>query len=715
MGHATLYSDNEDVIKSTKYVPRADKRKTDEEANGTSSALPSEAATRTGTQTPDEEEETPQISLPVAIGLLVVVTVFVAITAEWLVDSIDGLTENSPITREFVGVILLPIVGNAAEHVTAVTVSVKDKLSLSLGVAVGSSIVSVVLNFAYTFAEFTLRSKLHYSSFRTSYSYVFMAEYFDRFNRNTRTYARPAVTEATPHRFIVTLGWIIGKPLTLLFDPYQSVVLFLSVLLWVQRRKKHHPPGPPGYPFVGNALDMPLKKPWLKYVEWGKKYGDLIHLTALGQHILVLNSQTAVLELLERRSTIYSDRPRLVMAGELMGYNDCVPLLTHGDRHRESRKLLAEYLSPRKIAQSSAALEEKIRRFLLLLLESPDKFSQHTRGLVASSVFHVSHGYTVAPENDPILELAERADHQFAEVALPGAAICDLFPILRYIPEWTGAPFKTKAKTYRKTRDDLLEVPWDMVKKQMASVDGAAIPSFTASLIERNPAPGSYEEEVYKWASVAFYSAGADTTVSALNAFFLQMARHPDKLKKAQEEVDRVVGGGRLPTMADLAQLRYINAIAKEVLRIDPVAPLAIVHRLTKDDEYRGYHLSAGTLVVPNTWAILHDPELFPSPEEFMPERYLDTQESSSINPDPAKFAFGYGRRVCPGEALASTTLLLVMAMVIATFDISPIPGKEDELKHVDFTSALISHPNPFKCRIAPRSTHSAELIKGSV
>jgi Ca2+:H+ antiporter len=69
----------------------------------------------------------------------------VAVTAEFLVDSIDGLTESGSISKEFVGVILLPIVGNAAEHVTAVTSSVKDKLTLSLGVAVGSSIVSSLL------------------------------------------------------------------------------------------------------------------------------------------------------------------------------------------------------------------------------------------------------------------------------------------------------------------------------------------------------------------------------------------------------------------------------------------------------------------------------------------------------------------------------------------------------------------------------------------
>ncbi|KAH0832935.1 hypothetical protein J3R83DRAFT_11902 [Lanmaoa asiatica] len=106
----------------------------------------------------------------------------VAVTAEFLVDSINGLTDTGRISKEFVGVILLPIVGNAAEHVTAVTVSVKDKLTLSLSVAVGSSIVSSLL---------------------------------------LCTISRT---------FIVTLAWILGKPLTLLFDPLQSIVLFLSVL-----------------------------------------------------------------------------------------------------------------------------------------------------------------------------------------------------------------------------------------------------------------------------------------------------------------------------------------------------------------------------------------------------------------------------------------------------------------------------------------------------
>ncbi|KAJ3565778.1 hypothetical protein NP233_g7422 [Leucocoprinus birnbaumii] len=125
------------------------------------------------------EVETPAVLAWVALVLLVVVTALVGVTAEFLVDSIQGVTSQGGIQVEFVGIILLPIVGNAAEHVTAVTVSVKDKLNLSLSVAAGSSL---------QIALFVIP-------------------------------------------VIVTLGWILDKPMTLLFDPYESIVLFFSVLV----------------------------------------------------------------------------------------------------------------------------------------------------------------------------------------------------------------------------------------------------------------------------------------------------------------------------------------------------------------------------------------------------------------------------------------------------------------------------------------------------
>ncbi|KAJ7637708.1 Sodium/calcium exchanger protein-domain-containing protein [Mycena polygramma] len=182
--HATMYGDESgDIVPSTKYIPREKKHKAGANGvNGTSTDIATTSTAPTdvenGSPVEEEEEEVPQLSVYMTIGLLAVVTVFVALTAEWLVDSIDGLTQKGGISKEFVGVILLPIVGNAAEHVTAVSVSVKDKLTLSLGVAVGSSI---------QIALFVIP-------------------------------------------FIVTLAWILGKPLTMLFDPFESIALFLAVL-----------------------------------------------------------------------------------------------------------------------------------------------------------------------------------------------------------------------------------------------------------------------------------------------------------------------------------------------------------------------------------------------------------------------------------------------------------------------------------------------------
>ncbi|KAH9444207.1 hypothetical protein Pst134EB_026586 [Puccinia striiformis f. sp. tritici] len=127
----------------------------------------------------EEEEEVPTLNPISAIILLALSTALVGVTSEWLVDSINGITRTGVISEAWVGLILLPIVGNAAEHLTAVSVSVKDKLDLSMAVAVGSSIQIALF--------------------------------------------------VVP--LLVILGWIMDKPLTLLFDPFESITLFLSVLI----------------------------------------------------------------------------------------------------------------------------------------------------------------------------------------------------------------------------------------------------------------------------------------------------------------------------------------------------------------------------------------------------------------------------------------------------------------------------------------------------
>lgn len=148
-------------------------------SNGTTNASSSSSSSSSSNSSDDEDSETPQLKVQAALVLILVVTAITGVTAEWLVDSIDGVTESGNISREFVALILLPLVGNVAEHVTAVTVSVKDKLDLSMAVAVGSSI-------------------------------------------QISLFVIP---------ILVILGWCIGQPLTLEFDILETIILFISIVI----------------------------------------------------------------------------------------------------------------------------------------------------------------------------------------------------------------------------------------------------------------------------------------------------------------------------------------------------------------------------------------------------------------------------------------------------------------------------------------------------
>lgn len=160
-------------------------------ANGTDIPPPQEQRQDGDDNDDDEDQEEPQLSVIVAVGLLAASTVLVALNAEFLVDSINDVTCGGGISKNFVGLILLPIVGNAAEHATAVAVAIKDKMDLAIGVAVGSSMQIALL--------------------------------------------------VLP--FVVVLGWIIGKDdMTLFFDGFQITVLFVTVLLvnyLIQDGKSH--------------------------------------------------------------------------------------------------------------------------------------------------------------------------------------------------------------------------------------------------------------------------------------------------------------------------------------------------------------------------------------------------------------------------------------------------------------------------------------------
>ncbi|OJA19251.1 hypothetical protein AZE42_05985 [Rhizopogon vesiculosus] len=472
-----------------------------------------------------------------------------------------------------------------------------------------------------------------------------------------------------------------------------------------------YPPGPAGRPLVGNIPDMPQDKPWLTFTEWGKKYGDISHVEVLGQHIMVLNSVKTAVEMLDKKSSIYSDRPVLPMGGELVGWKNTLVLLPYGDRFRGYRKNFHRVIGIRAAVDIFHPVEEiETHRFLKRVLAKPDQLQAHVRHTAGAIILRISHGYEVKENNDPFVDLADRAVDQFSRSTATGAFMVDIMPSLAKVPEWVpGAGFKRKAREWHSTLEEMVAAPYKFVKDQMAA--GTAPKSFTSNLLEDRTL-SEEEEHIIKWSAASLYSGGADTTVSAIYSLFLAMTLFPEALKKAQAEIDAVVGSDRLPSFADRDSLPYVEALAKEILRWNAVVPTAVPHRVIEDDIHDGYYVPKGSLIIPNIWFMLNDPRTYANPSEFNPDRFL-ANGGKEPETDPRTVCFGFGRRICPGLHLADASIWISTAMSVAVFDISKVVENGVEITpEVDPSSGTISHPKPFKCSIKPRSAKALALIQ---
>ncbi|KAL0957042.1 hypothetical protein HGRIS_003142 [Hohenbuehelia grisea] len=190
------------------------------------------------------------------------------------------------------------------------------------------------------------------------------------------------------------------------------------------------------------------------------------------------------------------------------------------------------------------------------------------------------------------------------------------------------------------------------------------------------------------------------------------MALHPHVVKRAQAEIDSVIGGLRLPTLEDRPHLPYLEAIYREVMRWRPAAPLGLPHAISDDDIYEGYFMPKGTIVITNIWGMGRDESLFTDPETFKPERFLGSD--GELNGDDKLSAFGFGRRICPGRYFADVTLWSFIASSLAVFDFAQAKDDQGQLIPIDvddYTETLIAHIGPFQCSITPRSSSAEALI----
>ncbi|PWZ01325.1 cytochrome P450 [Testicularia cyperi] len=484
-------------------------------------------------------------------------------------------------------------------------------------------------------------------------------------------------------------------------------VLAFQVLVPSSYRHQNLPPGPkPESRWYGN--DIPLTLPWRKFEEWTREYGDIYTLRLGSTLMFVLGQASSAHQIMEKQSGASCDRPRLIMAGDLISDNKRMLFLKYNDRWRMYRRVMHESLQDKAAKEYEPIQEQEARIALLHLGRTPQSFQQIFKRYAASAIMQVTYAYQVKDINDPLVKEVEKCLGNLAMAARPGASVLDRFPPLYYLPTIIN-PWKRQGLEFRRQEQKLFLSQWLAVRERVRK--GESQPCFVSKVQERQKELGLTDQEGAGMAG-SFFGAGSDTTASALAIFVMAMCRFPSVFEKLQKEIDSVCGGdqgGHVPTFADLSpeQTPYLYATVQETLRWRPISAGGFPHQLTQDVEYRGYLLPKGSTVIAPHWSVSLDEQEYPEPDQFQPERFLENNakiKGTWFAPQRGSVAFGYGRRICPGLHIATRSLLINSACIAWCFNVKHPSGDPCQVDTLAFTSAANSHPLPFKADFVYRS-----------
>ncbi|KAF2124375.1 cytochrome P450 [Dothidotthia symphoricarpi CBS 119687] len=506
--------------------------------------------------------------------------------------------------------------------------------------------------------------------------------------------------------------------MSLSFYAFVASLLALAAyrLSKVGRRPVGYPPGPPTLPLIGNLHLMPKEKGHLQLQKWAEEYGPVYSLILGTKVMIVLSSDQAIKDLLDKRSGIYSSRPDMYL-GRLVSGGLRVVLMEYGETWRMVRKIVHNSLSLTAARSYVPYQDLESRAMLVGLLEKPDLFIDHIRRYTNSLTTQMTFSFRTTSIDDPKLKQLYHGFEKFSEViGTQTAALLDLYPLLRALPDIV-LPLRRYAKKLHEKESELYIGHWLNVKK--AIKNGTARPCLCFDLARAQDEEG-FSDALAGYVSGSMLEAGSDTTAATLIGFFQAMVLFPEAAKAAQEELDRVCGD-RFPTLDDEPNLPYIRACVKESMRWMPTAILGIPHAVIRDDEYMGYKIPKGAGIMWNVWAIHNDPKRHPDPRRFDPARYIDDRQTAAEaanNPIAAKrdqFVFGAGRRLCQGMHIAERSLFLAIARLLWAFDFHKArdaDGNEMIPDASELTEGILVQPKPFPARIVPRNSDKAASVE---
>ncbi|KAA1470220.1 cytochrome P450 [Dentipellis sp. KUC8613] len=429
--------------------------------------------------------------------------------------------------------------------------------------------------------------------------------------------------------------------------------------------------------------------------------------TVLGTRTLVLTDYQTAVDLLEKRSAIYSDRPPLILFTELGGWGRAMPVLRYGPLFRKHRRLSQAHFNVNAVWAYGSMHAELSRKLVSSIEADPERFREHIFTYATETIFRIAYDLdVVSPESRHLIAASTEAIRKSAETLVTGA-IVNFLPSIKWVykwyPEWAPfAGFKRRVVNLRREVESAKWTPFNMTKDNIRS--GSAGKSIVHDAIRDaggiDGVSKEDEEDICGLAGI-LYAAGQETTIAAVTAFVLNMVLNPDVQRKAQEEIDTNIASDRPLTLDDRPDLPYLEAILKELYRWTVPIARGVPHAVIQDDIYNDYFIPKDTVIITSLVDMCND---CPRPAEFLPHRFIDGTDRGNVPAHPGDIIFGFGRRRCPGVYIADNSIWTVIAQMLASFDfLSEIVNGKECPPRAEFEEVSTRHLAPFKCRILPR------------
>ncbi|KAE8667391.1 Cytochrome P450 84A4 [Hibiscus syriacus] len=476
---------------------------------------------------------------------------------------------------------------------------------------------------------------------------------------------------------------------TLLSLQSSSPIFFLLPALLVSlifmfglRRKIPYPPGPKGYPIIGN-MTMMDQLTHRGIAQLASRYGQagLLHLAMGKLHIVAVSTPEMAKEVLLTQDIVYSNRPA----------NDAIVYLTYdradmafanyGPFWRQMRKICVMKVFSRKRAESWASVREEVDSTVETVMKSvgsPLNVGELVFALTRNITYRAAFGSFSREGQDEFVKILQEFSKLFGAFN-----IADFFPWLSWVH---GTEFHKRLVKARASLDGFIDhiIDEHLVRRNMGHAEKhqavhdddmvdelMAFYSENASIGDYNDSSNSsiqLTKNNIKAIIMDVMFGGTETVASAIEWAMAELMKSPEELEKVQQELSDVVGLDRVVQESDLEKLTYLKCAIKETLRLHPPIPL-LLHETSVDSVLGGYRVPAKSRIMINAWAIGRDPSSWEDPDVFKPSRFLDGSAPDFKGSNFEFIPFGSGRRSCPGMQLGLYGLELSVAHLLHCFN----------------------------------------------